>query len=532
MKFKKIALALSALLISTSILTGCKGKTGEDSAAQKGSAPTTLKIYFQGDIKGKDRITKEFENRTKDSLNIKLDINTITNADYKEKMRLMMTAGEEMDLVFDAKFLNLSSFAADGVYADLTKYYNNDQYPGLKKAFSQDFIKANQILGQNITVPITQSYTDIAGLMIRKDLREKYGLGEIKNDTDLVKYFETVKAKEPSMSPIGIAGNRGFYQVMPDESTVEDRQRIVQVGATTIPFKVLLSADYKKVLNVYTGGDSAQIYALNAGTLDAQDPFARMWSKFADLKKYAQKDSIAAQTADVKQLFTSGKIAAFDSEVSTFTGLRDALKKSVPSADIEFYAYNPDIRAKKQGVIVSSYSAWNFLCVPKSSKKIDTTMKFIDWIFQSQDNHDLFELGIEGQDWVKVGNDQYKLPDALPQDVYNFPGYELTWNSNYIRYNSTVPAEVTNYLKYEADQKSFVYSKTAGFTFNNANVKTEIASVSALGDTIYKPLQHGVAGDPAVVLAKYNADAKKVGLDTIREEIRKQMQDYLDKNNK
>jgi len=523
-RFAKIAMLLSVMLISSS-LVACGTKKTETTTATGSTEPVTLKVFFSGEVKNMDKVVAEFEKRTKDTLNTKLDVTVIPSADYKEKLKLQMTAGEDMDLVFDASFLNLNTFAAQDAYTDLSTYFNNDKYPGLKKAFSTDYVAANKILGKSIAIPITSSYTDIAGLMIRKDLREKYGLGPITNDEELVKYFEAIKANDPTITPISIGGARGFYQLMGEN--YEDPLRTVKAGG----FNVLLSPDYKTVTNVYTAGDSDEILAKNAGTKDTTDLLIKQYTQFAALSKYAEKDSISVASPDAYQLFVSGKAGAHDSEISGFTGMRDTLKKSVPTAELEFYAYNPLIRNMEKGAIVSEYKAWNFLAIPASSKKADSAMKFMDWIFQSQANHDLFELGIENEDWIAVGDDQFKLPDTAPANQYSFPGFELTWNSNYTRTNSSVPAEVKKYLDYQANPDSFIYSELAGFTFDNSSLKTEIASTDALYQSIYKPLQHGIVANPAETLKKNNADSSKVGLNTIRAEVKKQVQAFLDKKN-
>ena len=52
-------------------------------------------------------------------------------------------------------------------------------------------------------------------------------------------------------------------------------------------------------------------------------------------------------------------------------------------------------------------------------------MKFLDWLFSSKDNHDLFELGIEGVHWIKDGDNGFKPTD---KSTMLLQGYELTWN--------------------------------------------------------------------------------------------------------
>lgn len=42
----------------------------------------------------------------------------------------------------------------------------------------------------------------------------------------------------------------------------------------------------------------------------------------------------------------------------------------------------------------------NGLAIPTTSTKIDATMKFLDWMFGSQEAHDLIQYGIEGTDFA------------------------------------------------------------------------------------------------------------------------------------
>ena len=62
----------------------------------------------------------------------------------------------------------------------------------------------------------------------------------------------------------------------------------------------------------------------------------------------------------------------------------------------------------KPGAIRTDFRANNSVVIPASSKNIDRTMKFLDWLYSSKDNHDLFELGIEGEHWIKDGDNGYK----------------------------------------------------------------------------------------------------------------------------
>ena len=110
------SLALTgAMAVSLAACGGSASSTGSTStAASTGgstSAPaeTTLKIYMFGQAEGFDAIQQKFEEETKDTLNIKLDIVWSDVKTHREKIPLMMANQEEADLVFDAYWMNLST---------------------------------------------------------------------------------------------------------------------------------------------------------------------------------------------------------------------------------------------------------------------------------------------------------------------------------------------------------------------------------------------------------------------------------------
>ena len=122
------------------------GQDGEETAENAQTPdPVTIKVLMSGDKPNDwDAVLEEFYNRTKDTLNITFDWTWVPSADYKDKLNVKMTAGEEYDLVFDAPWMHLRTLAQDGIYADLSPYLNNDAYPGLKLAFPEDVMKYNK----------------------------------------------------------------------------------------------------------------------------------------------------------------------------------------------------------------------------------------------------------------------------------------------------------------------------------------------------------------------------------------------------
>ena len=160
-------------------------------------------------------------------------------------------------------------------------------------------------------------------------------------------------------------------------------------------------------------------------------------------------------------------------------------------------------------------------------------MKFIDWIFQSEENHDLFELGLLGEDFELTGEGDYRL--LHPQNEYMFNGYEMTWNPNFIRTNADLDDDVKAYVKYGNDPSSYTSSVMDGFTFDNQaslELQTAYAAVTAVQSEYIRPLMTGMYGEETEAkLAEYWEKATAAGIETVRQAVWDQVQAFLDAKN-
>ena len=536
---KLLSGVLAATLVLGTALTGCgSSKAGTDTQKTDGTQQTELHFMLMGDKPNQwDDIVREFEKETKDTLNIKLNVNWVSAGNYKDKVNLAITAKEDYDLIFDAPWCQLRNIAPNGGYLDLAKYFNNNQYPGLKKCFPQVVMENNKFFGKNYAVPIMRAYgSGIQAVHYRQDLADKYGIGQIDSYAKLQKYFNAVSANEKNMTPLAVRDNRGLYQLGltdDDKGSAKEmnKDNIVGVSAgTDLIFEVLLNADHTKVEAIAANGDPDSAYSKFPA------PFNRDWTSDVlerkhQWNKYLEKDSLNQK--DDGTMFTSGKAAAMIGTLDDWESISAKLLNNLPNSKLGEFLYNSATRNMEKAAISTDFKANNFVCVPSTSTKVDKTMKFLDWLFTNQKNHDLFELGIEGKNWVAVGNDSYKLPDGVSAaNNYLFPGYVLTSNKNYVRFDSAMPELVKKYRQYELKDDAFYRSPLAGFTFDPSPVKTEEARVNAIYSDVNAPLGHGILNQPTKVMESTIAKCRQNGLNTIQTELVKQLNAYFAQKNK
>ncbi len=547
---KKTLKRAGALLLTGAMavsLAACGGSgtssAGTSSAGNSGNASgapaeTTLKIYMFGQAEGFDKVVEKFEEETKDTLNIKLDIIWSDSQTHREKIPLMMANQEEADLVFDAYWMNLSTMHNQGAYASLNEYFNNPEYPGLQAAFDEDYLaQVTDADGNIFAIPFTQAAEDIPIIAYRKDLADKYGI-TIDSNESLEAYLQAVQADIDAgalqmVAPFGVGGTRGFYWL--DHDIYEKREsNVFSIDSSAygigMEMEAAVSEDGKTVLGVATLGDPDEAYAAFPAPYNTNTRTDRAVNKLTKWAQYSQPD---AQTEDDPKtnLFYAGKVAAIEGNISGYTDYANAVEAL--GGELGVYVYTEGMR-NGEPFVSAPLTAWNFLCVPQQSTKKDQAMQFINWLFEDAANHDLFELGIEGEDWEAVGEDEYR---KIEGSNYSFPGYEMTWNPNFIRTNADLPEDAKAITKYGNDPDTYITSPIAGFTFDNTatpELQTAYAAVSAI-QTEYQPqIMLGLTKDPAAAQAlveEYYQKAEAAGLETIRQAVHDQLQAFLDSKN-
>jgi putative aldouronate transport system substrate-binding protein len=510
-RFKRLFLA-AALLGMVGSLTACGGNDGSDSGpAGSGSSgsstlePVTLKVVVPG-AKGAnfDEVLAEVNKRLKADLNTQVDFTVIDFADISQKTNVMLSSGENVDLIFDAPWLHLDSMASQGFYeelSDLLKQYG----PDVLKTRPQQMWDANKIDGNIYGVPLGSAYTQARSIFIRKDLREKLGLPPVQTYEDLEKYLYAVRDNEPGITPLFAGGDDVTYSWVNwrirDDSSVDIRPTNV-FGAS---------------LMLYYKGNDGKVYNL----FDTKEP--KIWSAIQDVRKlFADKvmsQDVLTNKSSAADMQTQNKVAVTPQMAfGVPKAFNDQLKQVVPDGELEavrLFDLTP-------GSYLSNYKMDNFICIVKASKHKDRAMMFLDWA-NKQENYDLLEHGIEGKNWKAVGDHQY---DTLNNDG-GIVSFQLMLNPALERDWVGTDEETRKYNQFIAQADNFTKDIMTGFTFDPTPVKNEVAQFSTIQAKYYTGLFNG-ALDPDEYFAKFKAEGE-APLKKIQDELQKQVDAFLAK---
>ncbi|RCX19601.1 putative aldouronate transport system substrate-binding protein [Fontibacillus phaseoli] len=472
MKFKKIfGTAMATVLASALLLAGCGGNGGKaepgstnpgaDSASNAVKKIVELKAYLPGDKPvGFDEVLQAVNDKLKtDNVGASLNINFLPWSDYGNTVAVKMSAGEDFDMYLDAPWLSMNQMIASNSLQALDAMV--EERPELKASIPDEMWEYNKFGGKIMGIPLGTTQGSVYGLLIRKDLREKYGLPELKTLDDLEKFFYAVKENEKDIKPFVINGIKAdkLPFILSDSANMS-QDEVLEIGVNMFAY----STKDKKVVGQW---ESPMI----------ADAFERVTKYYKDgiLSKNI------AQEQNAETLFKQGKYAATYYAADGVEGLKYAEMLKDGSDKLEVFVPNGD-----QAKPYTAFQQWNFLCVPASSKHADLAMDVMNWL-SIKENHDLMEYGVQGKDWEPVGDTSYKALSG-----YSFPGYTLTWRPTLNRTPDTMTADDKKWFDFSADPANFALSPTAGFTFDADKVKTEYAKITPFHDSVFLPLCQGL----------------------------------------
>lgn len=511
----KIASILVSLAMLSGVLAGCgdSGSTssgaagGETSQAggvsEKAEAPAAggepVKLLI---MTGADQpeqpdgpaVWAEITARLQaDGLNISPEVRSYAWGDYKEQVNRMAAAGEHFDI-----YLNFQGDLPGDVarkqcieLGDLIAQYG----PNLTKMLPEDLFKDVSINGKIYGIPANYPFVGDGACMIRKDLREKYNLPEVKTLEDFELYLDAITKNENMSGLVGrgvvIGANLGRAFGEPTFGVGSDMATFATIDPTVKPYKVESAfeteATRKKIA----------------------------WNRKAYTNGWIPKDILTI--SDPNTLMVSGKAGAYDLDMWTINTLGPTLRQNIEGAEFESFSMmdfsQEQVRLGKDN---------NFASISSTSEHPAESIQFLDWIRADKANYDLIMLGKEGAHWEAVGEDSYRLPEGVDpaQRSYNpSPWWFRTMQYDRVMENSE-PGFLSIYN--QCINVKYTTPDILNFTFDSEPVKTEWAQISTAYAEVWRPIEQGIeASDEAYQSAidQFN----QMGLQTILDEVQKQL---------
>lgn len=480
---------------------------------------TTLTIVLPGDRPIEmDKVAPVIEQEAAKEIGpVKLNFQFYGFEDIKNQIALKAAAGESMDLIFDPNWLNFYQMQAQGAFLPINKYIKDLSFFGKPGNVPDAVWKQVSVEGNIYGLPAIQNAiisNDMSSVIVRKDLLNKYAPKGIKTGSDLIKFAQTLKAKEPQyllfaqgldVGPDMAAGRANGGWLFGKSSlrlapwaTVGDGDLNIMVDA---------SKDYSK------SKTAPKVFAAQ---------FTKEWEN--DLWAQAQLRKLGLWSDEIVQ----DKRAAFNAGRAAFIGGdKDDYAMSIgPSVKSSFGAAWLQLNRQK-GFLMRATGNW--FNVGAKSKNPEMACKFANWIVDDRDHYELWAYGIKGEHFTI--NDKGAVEKIDPEKRR----YEMFWwlifnEPTNLRQDLSDYPDVVSYVKYNSNVKNYYANPTIGFPVDMEKMKTEIAQIRAVNSE-YKNFFFGQEGDSPKKLAAYRASLKKAGIDKVVAEFQKQYNAWWAKNN-
>ncbi|AEE97811.1 ABC transporter substrate-binding protein [Mahella australiensis] len=511
---KIVGFSLVSLLILSLLLSGCAKKeastdngkpagsegtpssTGSD-VAKPENQPVTL-TWYQPISPPPDlqMVEDELNKQLKEKLpNTTLKLEFIDPGSYVDKMNMMMSAQQEMDIVWTSNWSNpYVPNVMKGAYKAIDDLV--DKYmPKTKAAMPQYVWDSVKVNGKIYGVPNYQIIATPWGIRVVKELMDKYGLDvdNVKKLEDLEPFFEKLKANEPGIYPISVGTSKGgnnFRQVIPELAKYE-----TIAGAPEFVACVDRTNNDLKVVNEYKLPEYKEFLA-----------FVRDWYE----KGYIRQDiaSVTDESADVR----NHKYAVFVPVVKPGGAVEMSSKDGIEY--VEKILTEPWVPQAGGQPTINAISS--------TSKNPERAAMLLELVNTDKEFFNTLCFGIENVHYKKI-QDNPVIVEPVPDSKYN-PGVDWrfgnVFNAYYRKGQQPGTWEETDKLNREAK-----VSPMLGFTLNPDPIKNEIAAVTSVVNE-YRILEKGAIDDWEAKLAEFQAKLDTAGAERIVQEVQRQLDEW------
>jgi len=461
-----------------------------------------LQTWWLGDPSPDMQLVIDMINeKTLEKFNTTMKLNWISWADFTDMYSLMFASGEEFDAIYTADWSFYVQEAQRNGFMELTPEMLQTYAPLTWEntpSGSWDQVKVN---GQIFMVPQDHDEWAQRQIMVRGDFMEKYNIPPIRSMADLTVYFDAVAQNEPGIAPFGI---------MPIDAGMPTMDMVLQEkGWAHIGGYYSAVYDYNdpggNLINLYETPELLQILRQ-----------MREWN----LAGYIPRNTLSNPTLST-EMFQNGMTAVCFQNMSQADVINNAFKADNPDwsvllIDGTFGQTVLPYPAKSGGMGIS-----------RTSKHPERVLMIIDYLRNDKEMNWLAQRGIRGSHWELAGDGSDENLVVAGPNAGNY--YDcFTWGP--WRNTEFQPVNADAVAGYKELNDSLATRKASHplqfFTFNDENVRAEVAAMQGLTDQYLIPLLLGFV-DPVEGLADLMTAYRHAGMDKVNAEMQRQVYEYL-----
>ena len=514
MKLKKVLALTCAAVMSASVLAGCGGSTEAPAAAadtntaetadavQESAEGEVTEIVFATPLtKTVDMapIEEAMNEMLVPKIGVKVHIEGITMSNYTNQIGLMMSGGEQLDVMgFIGTY---SDWLSKNQLMCLDDYI--DTYgAGAKEALGADFLKSTTSEGKLYALPTLNGKAATMNFIIRTDLVEELDLpvdqltmaetfDEYCTNLDLITdMYAKIHEAHPEFACVVPAST--------NPNTLHFDTQVPFVDNLNDNYGVLAADDnYTNVVNMYEMDEFKKLCE-----------YAYKWNQAG----YVLQDATTTQESALTYM-QNGRCAGW-----YITGEEGQAEQYTTATGVDVSAY----KFLKKFMTTTDVNGLGF-AISATSKNPEAAMKFLNEMYTNADLINLLDWGIEGRDYEVQEDGTVDFPEGLSAETTQY-GLNMDWffGNQFLGYIWGKGRDTTIYERLAENNRTAQMTPVMGFSYVSTQVATELAALSNVTSQYLPGLLCGSL-DPETNIDKFNEALKDAGIDTVIAEKQKQL---------
>lgn len=515
--FLKLSLFLAAVLLIGTLAAGCGTSQEKPEAAATGTtavtsgavtaAPTPeplkeveLNMYLLGNgAAGVNAVYEKVNEMAKKDINATVKVSYLANQDA---YNLMLSSGEEFDIVAASDWLNYADNARKGAFKEITPEMLQKYIPEYA-ALPENVINSGKVDGKIYALPKESLQYNYMVYVVRGDLMKKYNIPDIKTLDDFGVYMEAVKKNEKGIIPLNM-GKWDAWRLAAINFGIND---LMAPGAPNCVSPIYIDKK-DDTLKLQKTWENPEVIA-----------FCKKMKEWRE-KGYWAKDSLSNPIA-LEDSFKNGKSAAMTYSYNGIDALDTQMKKEHPEWDVRFYS------AYYQGYVDAYSTMTGGVAIGGKSRNPERALMLLNLMMYDQRYFDLVMYGIEGTNYTLSADKQISFPADN-----TYPGEQIApWIGNsklgYLLQGTNPELG----LKFTKDAESrFKPNPTVDFALDTKDISDISTNISNLYLQYGMPLYMGFVDDVDQAVEKYKSKLEEAGLEKYIEATRTQLDAFLKTN--
>lgn len=518
----------------TKATTGDEKTTEADTTAddKEELEQVTIQLWIGGPGKQKDsdKVWELFNEKLQEYVpNTTVEISCMANADYPSKFNQMLASGEAVDLAWVASWMTgpMSENIKDGNLMPLDELV--EKYgQGIREELGDEVLDMHRYAEDDqlyYLISWQGLYSNVRAFKVPTEFAELAGDTWIEDTQKVVSKWWNDYSGTDDLQAV-------FDQLDIYFKALQDNDKLY-AGMNTGTFYDWCYAQQ------FSSEGSLQIRNNNVGVVHKDDTFTVIDAIESDYYKvYAEnmadfykkgyiRSDIASLEKGTLKFVTGGELTPNTTVIDVHNALTpdtDKMYSATCGMDISL------VQIEEEGYM--SKGDATAMAVPYCADEPERAMMVLNALYTEPELYQLLIYGIEGEHYTDNNDGTVTTPYGSQGN--SEADYGLwKWTIGTCKNSLVTQADTPDYYEQlQAQEEGAIISPFNNFAFDTTSVQDICAALKAIDDEYGAMIGKGYMGDEwAATLEKWSAERKAAGVDTLIEEMQRQIDEYVEKNN-